>query len=194
MKRGFILVEFLTAVGIIAVLAAILFPVFARAREKAHQTSCAQNLLNVGMALRQYSADYQGHFPPDDNDLSPLYFQHMPEWRSLDCPTIVRDFDGEAGDYCYRGGYQDDDRGDLMLMADRVAAPHNEGNNVLWLDGHAKWLKYKWFVESGQPMPGLDTSTAPPPPEPPPGPAWCPPPPLPPGTPPPPGGAPCCGP
>ena len=161
MKRGFILVEFLTAVAIIAILAAILFPVFARAREKARQATCAQNLLNVGMALRQYSADYHGHFPPDDNDLSPLYFQYLPEWRCLDCPSIARDFDGEAGDYCYRGGYQDDDRGDLMLMADRIAAPHNEGNNVLWLDGHAKWCMYRDFIKAGQPMPGLDTSTAP---------------------------------
>ncbi len=189
MKRGFILVEFLTAVSIIAILAAILFPVFARAREKARQTTCVQNLLNVGMALRQYSVEYHGHFPPDDNDLSPLYFQYLPEWRSLDCPTIVRDFDGEAGDYCYRGGYQDDDRGDLMLMADRVAAPHNGGNNVLFLDGHAKWLKYKWFVESGQPMPGLDTSTAPVEDEYG-GPGWLGPPPPSPGPPgPPPGGA-----
>jgi prepilin-type processing-associated H-X9-DG protein len=161
MKRGFILVEFISAVAIIAILAAILFPVFTRAREKAHQTTCAQNLVNVGMALRQYSADYHGHFPPDDNDLSPLYFQYLPEWRSLDCPTITRDFDGEAGDYCYRGGYQDDDRGDIMLMSDRIAAAHNEGNNVLWIDGHAKWVKYGTFIKQGKAMPGLDTSTAP---------------------------------
>ena len=78
MKRGFILVEFASAVAIIAILAAILFPVFARAREKARQSNCLTNMLNVGVSLRQYAADYCGGFPPNDLDFTPLLTSTCP--------------------------------------------------------------------------------------------------------------------
>lgn len=65
MKRsGFTLVELLTVVAIIAVLAAILFPVFARARESARRASCQSNLKQIGLAGMQYAADYDGCLPP----------------------------------------------------------------------------------------------------------------------------------
>ncbi len=175
MKRGFILIEFVTAIAIIAILAAILFPVFARAREKARQMSCLQNLLNVGISLRHYAADYHGHFPPTDNDLSPLLYQYLPDERALDCPSIAQDFDGKAGDYSYKGGYQEDDRGDLMLMTDRGFEPHNGGSNCLFIDGHAKWMKAGSRYESPylKLMPGLQKSEAPEASEPPPGGGTC---------------------
>jgi prepilin-type N-terminal cleavage/methylation domain-containing protein/prepilin-type processing-associated H-X9-DG protein len=65
MKRsGFTLVELLTVVAIIAVLAAILFPVFARARESARRASCQSNLKQIGLAAMQYTSDYDGCLPP----------------------------------------------------------------------------------------------------------------------------------
>jgi prepilin-type N-terminal cleavage/methylation domain-containing protein/prepilin-type processing-associated H-X9-DG protein len=57
-SRGFTLIELLVVIAIIAILAAILFPVFARAREKARQTSCASNENQIGLALLQYAQDY----------------------------------------------------------------------------------------------------------------------------------------
>lgn len=60
---AFTLVELLTVIGIIAVLAAIIFPVFATARGKARQAACSSNLRQIGMATQMYAQDYDGQFP-----------------------------------------------------------------------------------------------------------------------------------
>ena len=80
MKRGFTLIELLVVIAIIAILAAILFPVFARARENARRSSCQSNLKQLGLAFAQYTQDYDERFPmwrsndPSDgtSDCSPL--------------------------------------------------------------------------------------------------------------------------
>jgi len=59
-RQGFTLIELLVVIAIIAILAAILFPVFARAREKARQASCCSNLKQLGLAARMYAQDYDG--------------------------------------------------------------------------------------------------------------------------------------
>ncbi|MEO7714630.1 MAG: DUF1559 domain-containing protein [Capsulimonas sp.] len=61
--KGFTLIELLVVIAIIAILAAILFPVFAKAREKARQTSCASNERQVGLAIIQYVQDNDEKFP-----------------------------------------------------------------------------------------------------------------------------------
>ena len=57
-RRGFTLIELLVVIAIIAILAAILFPVFAQAREKARQTTCLSNMKQMGTAIMMYVQDY----------------------------------------------------------------------------------------------------------------------------------------
>lgn len=60
-KPGFTLIEMLVVIAIIAVLAAILFPVFGRVRESARKTNCLSNLNQVGVAMKAYAGDYGGY-------------------------------------------------------------------------------------------------------------------------------------
>jgi prepilin-type N-terminal cleavage/methylation domain-containing protein/prepilin-type processing-associated H-X9-DG protein len=66
-RTGFTLIELLVVIAIIAILAAILFPVFAQARDKARQTGCLSNLKQVGTALMLYGQDYDERMPATCN-------------------------------------------------------------------------------------------------------------------------------
>ena len=63
LHKGFTLIELLVVIAIIAILAAILFPVFAKVREKARQTSCLSNMKQLGLGFAQYSDDYDEQTP-----------------------------------------------------------------------------------------------------------------------------------
>ena len=90
--RGFTLIELLVVIAIIAVLAAILFPVFAQAREKARQASCASNQRQLGVAARMYMDDFDGSL-----------FHHHEGWV-LDDGTQVDNLPATA-DGCVGGGF-----------------------------------------------------------------------------------------
>ncbi|HEY3281674.1 MAG TPA: prepilin-type N-terminal cleavage/methylation domain-containing protein [Armatimonadota bacterium] len=62
-RKGFTLIELLVVIAIIAILAAILFPVFAQARERARATACLSNMKQIGLALSQYLGDWEDTYP-----------------------------------------------------------------------------------------------------------------------------------
>src|SRR5919206_279833 len=97
-SRGFTLIELLVVIAIIAILAAILFPVFGRARENARRSSCQSNLKQIGLGIMQYTQDYDetlpmsGWFNPTPrhfiyNDIDP-YLKSRQIWK---CPSSARD-------------------------------------------------------------------------------------------------------
>lgn len=71
-RKAFTLIELLVVIAIIAILAAILFPVFARARENARRSSCASNLKQIGLGVLQYTQDYDERMPYGSLQIGPV--------------------------------------------------------------------------------------------------------------------------
>ncbi len=71
-RRAFTLIELLVVIAIIAILAAILFPVFAQARAKARQVTCLSNVKQLGLAILSYAQDYDETLPPSGYSAAPL--------------------------------------------------------------------------------------------------------------------------
>ena len=88
LNRGFTLIELLVVIAIIAILAAILFPVFSRAREKALQTKCLSNVKQIGLAFQMYMTDNNGTMPPW-YDLVNGNLSVVP-WRDQALPPYLR--------------------------------------------------------------------------------------------------------
>ena len=81
-RRGFTLIELLVVIAIIAILAAILFPVFARARENARKANCLSNLKQIGTGMLMYAQDNDEHLPVGG------YYEILQAWpNSLDTMT-----------------------------------------------------------------------------------------------------------
>ena len=92
-RKGFTLIELLVVIAIIAILAAILFPVFARARENARRASCASNLKQIGLGVLQYLQDNDETYPRDNGNGDALYSAmaaiqpYVKSTQLLQCPS-----------------------------------------------------------------------------------------------------------
>jgi len=91
-RRGFTLIELLVVIAIIGILAAMVFPVFARARESARKAVCLSNVKNIALAVQMYLADNNDHFWPQEHRVEVLdYFDTMPggatKWKGVDVPN-----------------------------------------------------------------------------------------------------------
>ncbi|MGQ9732208.1 MAG: DUF1559 family PulG-like putative transporter [Candidatus Zipacnadales bacterium] len=204
-RRGFTLIELLVVIAIIAILAAILFPVFARAREKARQVTCVSNLKQMGLSFFMYSSDYDEKYPPNPywkERLQPYIktteINHCPSRKNLPwyygqgynigCfPPLGPYVQGVVGQA--EGAIVSPSRKIMVVEWDRcnagppvgpyglfhggatsfwaVCRVHNDGSNVLFCDGHVKWLKpddYHSNTEGidafGNPIPANPTPVA----------------------------------
>src|SRR3954468_23505619 len=92
LKRwGFTLIELLVVIAIIAILAAILFPVFAQAREAARKISCVSNTRQIGLALMQYATDYDDTVVPNNNQVAGSASSTWLSWPDFLQPYIKND-------------------------------------------------------------------------------------------------------
>lgn len=131
---GFTLIELLVVIAIIAILAAILFPVFAKAREKARQSTCISNLKQLGLAFSQYIEDNNELYPPLYNPgVTPNTF-----WASEIFPYVK-----SGGVYACP-----DDTGKAVLVDHAVPGP-----NALYQSFPYR-LSYIMNAQFGDPVPG----------------------------------------
>ena len=84
-KSAFTLIELLVVIAIIAILAAILFPVFAQARAKARQTACLSNMRQIGTSIMMYVQDYDETYPPSQVNIDPP----APANSVMSWPTLI---------------------------------------------------------------------------------------------------------
>jgi prepilin-type N-terminal cleavage/methylation domain-containing protein/prepilin-type processing-associated H-X9-DG protein len=156
--RGFTLIELLVVIAIIAILAAILFPVFAKAREKAREATCLNNARQLATAVMMFVQDHEETLPVATSWNSALTADYGMTGRAWDCPSSSRRGTAVDPDYAMNGYLGGMALGDveppesLVLLADRestgetacgdltttFAARHNSGAIVACVDGHVQ--------------------------------------------------------
>ena len=168
-RKGFTLIELLVVIAIIAILAAILFPVFARAREKARQTSCLSNLKQLGLGLQMYAQDYDETACPTyyfvggswtdeyawdfhivdnvagDGLLAPYtksgQINRCPSFNVSSDATSSREYTGYAYNASYIGGDSSNDGVTYTITPTQLAKIQNPSETVLFAES-AIWSTY----------------------------------------------------
>ena len=150
-RKAFTLIELLVVIAIIAILAAILFPVFARARENARRASCQSNEKNIALGFKQYIQDNGEKYPPamaSAYDLkqsggSGALSEYIKSSAIFYCPS---DSDKVNGSYGYKLDGENEsaiDNTTTRILLNETGPPfrHFDGMNAAYVDGHVKWSK-----------------------------------------------------
>jgi prepilin-type N-terminal cleavage/methylation domain-containing protein/prepilin-type processing-associated H-X9-DG protein len=144
-RRGFTLIELLVVIAIIAILAAILFPVFARAREAARSSSCLSNLKQIGVGTQMYLQDYDGLFLPWGQTTTTCpaaivdpYIKNKAVWvcpsednagvRAMNNPTVVS--------YMFNGSIGSKTEAAIIRPSDIVVTHDSDPGEVGWTEGN----------------------------------------------------------
>lgn len=140
-RPGFTLIEILVVISIIAIIAAILLPVFASVRHRGRMTACASNLHQISLALHQYAADNDGNYPADDPLLA--HTNHL-VWTLLTsytrspnvfhCPDALSYFDKSRGYFYVYGSLPYVKTGAFSLKAPRPGS----GTVVAFCEQHTQ--------------------------------------------------------
>lgn len=145
LHKGFTLIELLVVIAIIALLAAILFPVFARARENARKSSCANNLKQIGVGMIQYGQDYDDFMPASvafggvagsHYTWPTMVMPYVKNEQIFACPSASRGpkrrtWTGGSNNYC-----------DVTLTSDSTATPGRSGDGSDKRNGKVHQLSY----------------------------------------------------
>ena len=163
-------------VVVVAILAAVMLPVFARAREKARQTSCLSSIKQLGMACMMYSADWDEQFPTATDSLGfeQQVFPYVRNQGLFTCPSAPNEQGYEWNPNL--AGMSTKDIGNPAnvpalwdagaQLADVTPPPgvtsgrHNRGDNVEYADGHAAWSSNTLGLWAAIPVPEEDEEEA----------------------------------
>lgn len=124
MKKGFTLIELLVVIAIIAILAAILFPVFARAREKARATTCTSNQRQIAASIQMYAQDHEELFPNTGN----IWTDIKMDAAALVCPTKGK---STPNGYVYNGSLGGLSMGDSTIEDPTAVWVIADGQNTM---------------------------------------------------------------
>ncbi len=137
--------------------AAILFPVFARARENARKTSCQNNLKQISLGVMQWNTDHNNKYPTANTNeqLRDSVMPYINNQQVFVCPSDTVE-DGTS-DYQYNsqlsGANMDDvsDPAQTPMVWDKPSIEHLDGGNIAFADGHVKWFRKNEFDALIQP-------------------------------------------
>jgi len=174
-KRGFTLIELLVVIAIIAILAAILFPVFAQAREKARQISCLSNLKQLGLADMQYVQDNDERFQSTDNwgqGWAEIMYPYVKSKAAYTCPddshTALYAWAPDKVSYVGNNQLFDSSNTANPAIGANIATMAAPSTTVLLYEGSDTWNGYQgpgtpisFMVGNGSPPAGNFTRLTP---------------------------------